>query len=295
MDIIEEQLLITQHIIDHAFLKWGPGRRFLLTKKNGDTTTKYPLNCTGCFDWRDGFNSDHAMLTIFPVFFDYLDLYVEKKLNLAGEGFASKSAALTSMIDDHKIESIFLAELYELSAALRNKVLHHDFERSDKTLRFKQRTIRTSDVKFLNEIIFQYVRYGMHAKSWYEINAMYSHLHSVINDVGNRFTVAVRKNENFVVLHGDAQHHGRLHDSRRLCEKESHHRVFDYCCSYVRSGNPDSALLEKYPDPDQEIVFSGLYYLYENDSGLFLFPSDLIREKPETRFSDLLAWSYHAA
>ena len=292
MDVVNEQFLITKRIIEYSFLAWGPSRRKLFQRKDGEKTFQYSLNCAGCFDWQGGFDNHHAMLIIFPVFFDFLDLHVEKILNVVNVSFAEKSAALQARVNESSVESVFLAELYTISAALRNKLLHHDFKRTDQALYFKDRSIKISDIKFLNESIFQYVCYGVNNKSWYEINALYSHFSSIMPDSDSRFISLVKENRDFVTLHGGAQNYGRLHDSKYLREKEMHHRIFDYCCAPLAGSNPDQSILEKYPDQDQEIVFSGLYYFHKMEGDYYLFPSDLIASNRDIRFNDLSPWKY---
>lgn len=288
MKIVHQQAEITKNILDHAF--FSPGN-FVFQGVRSGSEFRAPLNCAGCFNWNPLFTSTHAMLTIFPIFFDYLDLYVEDKLNICGTGFKSKKESLEVLSNNEDIESIFIYELYSLAADLRNKILHHDFDRTNDTLTFAKRTLNISNVRILNEIIYQYVRFGVTNKSWYEQNALYSHLNTILGRHESKLTKILTKNENFVALNG-VQHYALLHDSKYLRKKEPSHRIFDYCCLTVGSCNGDEAFLKAHPDPNFEFVSSRQFYVHKMEDDLFVFPSDLIIQKPDTRFSDLMAWKY---
>lgn len=79
--MMQKHFDIVHAIIGNCFMNNMANNRFLYSKTNGSSTTKYPLNCIGFFSWNSSLQNNYTKFVLFPIFFDYLDSYVDLRFD----------------------------------------------------------------------------------------------------------------------------------------------------------------------------------------------------------------------
>ncbi|MDI3438987.1 hypothetical protein QLG07_05950 [Erwinia sp. V90_4] len=286
---MERHLEVTRAIIYHSFMFRGPRHDPLYSKQEGATTCNYFLHCVGSFAWDRTLENSYAMLVVFPVFFDYLDTFVDVKFGCVDKTFAVKKEIIKRNINKDFFDDVFLYYLYDFCVLIRNKMLHHKISyQSDKFI-YHNRELKISEFRLINEVIYQFVKFGTLNKSLYERNALYSGLLALVGKESG-FAEEISQLDDFLYikpLNNRGRHclHSRPFTSDSL--------ILDYIAHPAGSlayDNEDFAA--RHPDPDEKIIFSNSYYFYEYSEEFYLIPAELIASNRELRFCDIKQWRF---
>ncbi|MDR2306835.1 MAG: hypothetical protein LBE53_06540 [Paucimonas sp.] len=295
---ITEHARVTQAILSNAFLDWT-ARQHALFRTAPDANgawTVHHANCVGSFDWQPHMRSAYAKMVAFPIFFDLLDLHVDKRLGRPDIAFAQKLELLQASIDPSRIAELFLVELYAFCRVLRNKIIHHEIAYDADRLVYGASSLPLFKFQIINELIYQFVTFGFEGRSWYQQNVMLSALHHLLDGQG-AFAAAARAMEHFVLLADLAQRSRRtLHNRFQYAADDP---VLDFVFRHAGScydpADPDCAVRAMHPDPQERLVFVGEYYFFPLEGRHYLMPSELVRDNREVRFADLGPWVYPSA
>lgn len=174
---------IVQAIIGNCFMNNMANNRFLYSKTDGSSTTKYPLNCIGFFSWNSNLQNNYTKFVLFPIFFDYLDSYVDLRFDCVNESFNKKILILESNIDKDSIDDLFLHTLYKMCSQIRNKMLHHRLNYNGAEVTASETTVTIPQFRVINELIYQYVKFSKTGNSLFEKNALYSGLVDILKKI----------------------------------------------------------------------------------------------------------------
>jgi hypothetical protein len=292
---ITEHARITQAILSNAFLNEFDRTHSLFQESFGDEGGYriYKALCIGSFSWQPHMVNDYAKMVAFPIFFDLLDLHVDKRFGCANSYFGAKAEIIKNKIDLSLISDVFLLELYVFCTKLRNKMLHHNIAYEDGGLSYGADNIRVDRFRIINELIYQYVAYGFEGRPWYNQNAMLFFLDFLIGG-GGALSDKINSLEDFTRLSTTLE--------RRRCSVHNKYRYVpgDYILDFifVHAGalydlsNSECQFRVAHPDPEEKIVMGGCYYFIEMEGKYYLFPSELVIKEREVKFSDLSPWVY---
>ncbi|MBH3469062.1 MULTISPECIES: hypothetical protein [Pseudomonas] len=294
-DSIAEHARITQAILSNAFLNEFDRSHSLFQEPFGDKGgfRVYKALCVGSFSWQQHMVNDYAKMVAFPIFFDLLDLHVDKRFGCANSYFDVKAKIIKNNIDPSLISDAFLLELYTFCTRLRNKMLHHNIAYEDGGLSYGAGKIRVSDFRIINEIIYQYVAYGFEGRPWYNQNAMLFFLDYLIGG-GGEISDKINSLKDFTRLSTSPERYKcSLHNKYK-------HAPGDYILDFifVHAGalydpkNSECQFRVTHPDPEEKIAMGGRYYFIEMEGKCYLFPSELVIKEREVKFSDLSPWIY---
>lgn len=292
---IVEHARITQAILSNAFLNEIDSSHSLFQEKFGDKGgfKTYKTQCVGSFSWQPHMINNYAKMVAFPIFFDLLDLHIDKRFGCANSYFDAKAKIIEKNIDPSLISDVFLLELYIFCTKLRNKILHHNIAYEDGGLSYGTGKIRVSDFRVINELIYQYVAYGFEGRPWYNQNAMLFFLDYLIGG-GGAISEKINSLENFTRLSTtNERYRCSLHNKYK-------HTPSDYILDFifVHAGslydpsNSECQFRVTHPDPEEKIVMGGRYYFIELEGKYYLFPSELVIKEREVKFSDISPWIY---
>lgn len=239
--------------------------------------------CVGHFESFS--NNCNLHLGLFPLFFDYLDSYIDTKFNTVGMNFKKKIEIINQSSND-----IFIKNLYGFCVPIRNKLIHHIISYEDKQLIYgnDKKQIALKSFKILNEIIYQYLL--PNTQSLYEKNSLYSALYFLL-EPNNEFRQKIDQECSFILISP------QRFDNYEISEVDNIKGTIFY---YISQRDPtinvaqcvDDRFLKKHVQ-DGYYLYSGYCYLIKLDNERqYLIPSELIIKNPKLTFDDIEDWRY---
>lgn len=292
---IAEHARITQAILSNAFLN-GADRTHDLFHEPIDDKGGYRIHttqCAGSFGWQPHMKNDYAKMVAFPIFFDLLDLHVDKRFGCADSYFSQKIEILQTKINHSQISDLFLLQLYTFCSALRNKMIHHNIAHEVNGLSYGGTSIQLKKFKVINELIYQYVTYGFKNRPWYNQNAMLFFLYDLMSGIGD-FSEKVESLDNFTKISPTSERYrATLHNKYEYTPNDYIlDFIFIHAAACYEHGNPECTFRAAHPDPEEKIIFGASYYFISLGEKYYLFPSELVLKNRQIKFSELTPWLY---
>ncbi|HCL5274370.1 TPA: hypothetical protein N2G37_001959 [Salmonella enterica] len=290
--MMQKHFDIVQAIIGNCFMNNMPNNRFLYSTKNGTSTTHHPLNCIGFFSWNSSLQNDYTKFVLFPIFFDYLDSYVDLRFNCVNENFNKKSAIIESQMDNGSIDDLFLHTLYKMCSKIRNKMLHHRLNYEGTEVTASNTTVTIPHFRVINELIYQYVKFSVTGKSLFEKNALYSGLIDILknnNNSDHEFVQRVEIMPNYVFITPYKER--QLYDiNAPIVPAELIINRVSRPAGSFHHENDEFKL--KHPDPEEKIVFGNSYYFFRMADKYYLLPSEVVNNSKNITFGEIDVWEF---
>lgn len=290
--MMQKHFDIVQAIIGNCFMNNMANNRFLYRKTNGSSTTKYPLNCIGFFSWNSSLQNDYTKFVLFPIFFDYLDSYVDLRFGCVNESFNKKILILESNIDNDSIDDLFLHTLYKMCSQIRNKMLHHRLNYDGTEVTASETTVTIPQFRVINELIYQYVKFSKTGKSLFEKNALYSGLVDILkknNNSEHEFVQRVELMSDYLFI---TPYEGRdLHPINAPIVSTD--LIIDRVSYPAKCFYDDNEIFkEKHPDPEEKIIIGNYYYFFQMEDKFYLIPSEAVNHRKKITFGEIDAWEF---
>lgn len=264
--------------------------------ENG-TRTQLRINCVGHFLWNRSFGSSYGHFFIFPVFFDFLDIYCENRFYLHHVNFSQREKVIKKNRNKGMVDDGFLYEVYRLATEWRCAIVHHDYKLENNCISIGNVKVKLRHFKALNEIIFQYILRRMDGNH-YSLNSMYTSFIQILDDCYPKRALYLKD----LICSGEGYIETRLHINRYFYQRNYNISItdpiiFKLGAYFIKNEDEyinkecdlilDSQSGKKILCP---LVLRSSDYAIKNNDDVYLFPGELIENNPEISLKDMEIW-----